>query len=177
MYKFVLRLCKIYTMSKKYNNSNDTEPTIAAESVAFALESPYAILKVASIRPENHLSAFEKMKAAKDGISKKDLESLKSKTGMDYTSLANALSVTRATLINKKKNEKFGLSLSEKILDIADLYAFGFEVFEDESAFREWMNSPIRALNYQRPLDLIDNQFGREEIRNIIGRISYGVYS
>lgn len=96
---------------------------------------------------------------------------------MDYTSLANALSVTRATLIDNKKNEKFGLSLSEKILDIADLYAFGFEVFEDESSFRKWMNSPIRALDYRKPLDLINNQFGREEIRIIIGCVSYGVYS
>ena len=27
------------------------------------------------------------------------------------------------------------------------------------------------------PFDIVDNQFGREEIKNILGRIEYGVYS
>ena len=96
---------------------------------------------------------------------------------MDYSSLAKILSVTRATLINKKKNDKFGSSISEKILDIADLYSYGFEVFEDESVFRRWMDTPNRALNSLKPFDLLDNQFGREEVKNLIGRIAYGVYS
>lgn len=161
------------------NDKNSTPPDFIAGEAAVAYDamSPYTILRVASLRPENHLSYFEKMKISREGIQKKDLESLKARTGLDYTSLAHALSVTRATLINKKKNEKFGLSLSEKIMDIADLYAFGFEVFEDENAFRHWMNTSNRALNNQKPIELIDNQFGREEVRNIIGRISYGVYS
>lgn len=164
-------------MAKNHKDAESSESVLREALLAYEKASPYTILRVASIRPENQLSSFEKMEAAREGISKKDLESLKAKTGMDYTSLANALSVTRATLINKKHNEKFGLSLSEKIMDIADLYAFGFEVFENESSFRQWMNTSNRALNYQKPIELIDNQFGREEVRNIIGRISYGVYS
>lgn len=163
-------------MPKNHKRSY-TRNLVEEEAIAYESSSPYTILRVASVRPENQLSSTEKMKAAREGISKKDLVSLKEKAAMDYTSLAKALSVTRATLINKKKNEKFGLSLSEKILDIADLYAFGFEVFENESSFRHWMDTPNRALSFQKPLDLIDNQFGREEVRNIIGRISYGVYS
>lgn len=153
-----------------------TVPTSVVEEAAHSIE-PSAILTVASKMPENKLSSFEKMKVVRDGISKKDLESLKSKTDMDYTALAKTLSVTRATLINKKKNEKFNLSLSEKILDIADLYSYGFEVFDDEKSFKDWMNTPNQALGQKVPFDLIDNQFGREEVRNIIGRIDYGVYS
>jgi len=135
------------------------------------------ILRVASLRPENHLSIAEKISVVKDGISKKDLLSLKEKSGLDYSELARALSVTRATLINKKKNEKFNASLSERILDIADLYSFGFEIFGDEASFVQWMDTPNRALNFQKPVAFIDNQFGRQEVRNIIGRIAYGVYS
>lgn len=151
-------------------------PSSVVEEAAISFGEP-AILTIASKMPENHLSSFEKMEVVRGGISKKDLESLKSKTDMDYSTLAKALSVTRATLINKKKNEKFGMSLSEKILDIADLYSYGFEVFEDEDSFKRWMSTPNRALNYEAPFDLIDNQFGREEVRNVIGRIDYGVYS
>lgn len=164
-------------MTKNYDIEDSSEIQQASEPIALLLKAAPVLNTVSSSIAKGQLSSFDKMKLVHAGITKKDLEVLKSKSALDYTTLANTLSVTRATLINKKKSEKFGLSLSEKILDIADLYAFGFEVFEDESAFRVWMNTPIRALDYQKPLDLIDNQFGREEVRNIIGRISYGVYS
>ena len=125
----------------------------------------------------NHLTAFEKMNLVREGISKKDLEILKDKTSMDYTMLAKALSVTRATLINKKRDQKFGAGLSEKIVGLADLYSYGFEVFEDEDNFNQWMTRPNQALGGRVPYDLIDNQYGREEVKNLIGRIDYGVYS
>lgn len=135
------------------------------------------ILQNASQKPESHLTAYEKMHIVKDGVSKKDLELLKSKTDLDYTMLAKALSVTRATLINKKRSEKFNVNLSERIVGLADLYSYGYEVFENEERFNDWMARPNKALNGEAPYDLIDNQFGREEVRNLIGRIDYGIYS
>lgn len=135
------------------------------------------ILPNASNKPESQMTGFEKMHIVREGVSKNDLELLKRKTALDYTMLAKALSVTRATLINKKKNEKFNAGLSEKILGMADLYSYGFEVFEDEDRFTQWMSKPNKALGGEAPYDLIDNQFGREEVKNLIGRIDYGVYS
>lgn len=163
-------------MKKRSNLKDKLQGSVVSEA-AMAYELPFRVLKGAANKPETHLSSFEKMKVIKDGISKTDLEALKSRAGLDYHELANALSVTRATLINKKGDDKFGLSVSEKILDIADLYSFGFEVFNDEAAFRRWMDSPLRSLGFQKPSAFIDNQFGRQEIRNLIGRIAYGVYS
>jgi|SRR6185437_11677967 len=135
------------------------------------------ILSNATQKPERELSGFEKMHIVRDGVTKKDLELLKSKADLDYTMLAKALSVTRATLINKKRGERFGAGLSEKIVGMADLYSYGFEVFEDKERFNQWMSKPNKALGGQVPYDLIDNQFGREEVKNVIGRIEYGIYS
>jgi len=39
------------------------------------------------------------------------------------------------------------------------------------------MFKPNQALGGKTPFELIDNQFGREEVKNVIGRIDYGVYS
>ena len=166
---------------KPYPTIDDDENinVLSEPSVAY-LPIPHhfdIILTNASRKPESQLTSFEKMHIVKDGVSKKDLELLKDKTYMDYTMLAKALSVTRATLINKKKGQKFGAGLSEKILGMADLYSYGFEVFEDEARFNQWMLRPNKALGGQSPYDLIDNQFGREEVKNLIGRIDYGIYS
>lgn len=155
------------------------ESIVAEPEVAFAnsRSNNLTILTGSSNKPESHMTSFEKMHIVREGISKRDLELLKEEADLDYTSLAKALSVTRATLINKKRDQKFNASLSEKIVGLADLYSFGFEVFEDKERFNQWMTKPNRALGGKIPYDLIDNQFGREEIKNLIGRIAYGVYS
>lgn len=165
---------------KNYQDVDEDESISMVSEPAQALYEPYlfnVILANASQKPESQLTGFEKMHIVRDGVSKKDLELLKSKTALDYTMLAKALAVTRATLINKKRSEKFNAGLSEKILGMADLYSYGFEVFENEDRFNQWMAKPNKALGGQAPYDLIDNQFGREEVKNLIGRIDYGVYS
>ncbi|GEM_PF-376059 len=128
-------------------------------------------------KPEWQMTAIEKMDMVREGVSKKNLESLKRKTNLDYDKLSTLLSTTRATLINKKGTEHFGAALSERIVSIADLYSYGFEVFDDETKFNQWVFRPNQALGGKQPFELLDNQFGREEVKNVIGRIDYGVYS
>src|ERR1700733_286736 len=74
-------------------------------------------------KPENHMTSFEKIDMIREGISKKDLEVFKQKTGLDYDQLAALLSVARATLINKKGRDKFNQTLSEKLFGLADIYS------------------------------------------------------
>ncbi len=128
-------------------------------------------------KPEWQMTPVEKMEMFRGGISKAKLEALKQKTNLDYDRLSTLLSTTRATLINKKGTEPFGAALSERIVSIADVYSYGFEVFEDEAKFNQWVVRPNLALGGKQPFDLLDNQFGREEVKNLIGRIEYGVYS
>lgn len=128
-------------------------------------------------KAEWKMSAQEKMALLRDGVSKEKLEQLKDRTKLDYDKLSVILATTRSTLINKKGKDLFSNTLSERIISVAELYSFGYEVFEDEDRFNAWIFHPNRALGGKMPFDLIDNQFGREEIKNLIGRIAYGVYS
>lgn len=136
-----------------------------------------AVMAPVTRKPESQMTSIEKMEVTRQGISKKALEELKEKAGFDYDQLSEVLQVARTTLLNKKGAEKFPLSLSEKIMSLADLYSFGYEVFGDRNAFNSWIFQPLPALGGQAPYALLDNQFGREEVKNIIGRIAYGVYS
>src|ERR1700733_8093143 len=78
-------------------------------------------------KPENQMTPLEKMDMVRVGVTKRDLERMKERTALDYDMLAHALSVTRATLINKKGKEKFNSSVSERIVSLADLYSYGYE--------------------------------------------------
>lgn len=128
-------------------------------------------------KPEMQMTALEKMEKAKSGLGKIELNRLKDRTDLDYEKLSRALSVTKATLIRKKGDQKYSSTISERMIGLADIYSYGFTVFEDEEKFKSWMFRPVKALGGKAPYDVIDNQFGREEVRNLIGRIEYGIYS
>ena len=135
------------------------------------------ILGDASDKPESQMTSLEKMEMVDRGLTKNHLTQLKKITKLDYDELARAFSVTRATLINKKGDDKFASVVTEKIVGLADLYSYGYIVFEDQERFNQWMFRPNQSLGGRPPYDFIHNQFGREEIKNLIGRIEYGVYS
>lgn len=136
-----------------------------------------SILMHSTPKPETQMTTIEKMEATRKGISKKELEELKKRAGLDYDQLSHILQVARATLISKKGSEKFPPLLSEKIMSIADIYSYGYQVFGSEQEFNKWIFQPIGALGGKPPYEILDNLYGREEVKHIIGRIEYGVYS
>jgi acyl carrier protein len=54
---------------------------------------------------------------------------------------------------------------------------FATEVFENAEIAEDWLNSPNFALGDKVPYDLLDTDAGIEQVRNLLGRIEYGVYS
>lgn len=128
-------------------------------------------------RPIHELSNMEKIRKVREGMTRLELEQVKESFGLDYETLAKVLSVAKATLFNKKGTERFSSSLSEKIFALADLYSYGFSVFESKELFNSWMDQENRALGNIKPIDLLDTMIGVEEVKNIIGRIEHGVYS
>lgn len=152
------------------------EPITLYQTNSIALDFWNTMISKVST-PIFKMTSFEKMTFLDNGIKKEDLEQFKAKASLDYDKLSQALTVTRATLINKKKNETFSENVSEKIVALTDLYFYGYSVFENEEKFNHWMFVPNNALGGKKPFDIVDNQFGREEIKNLIGRIEYGIYS
>ncbi len=128
-------------------------------------------------KPANKMTSMEKLEMVKKGVTKTDLEVLKEKAGLDYDTLAQGLSTARATLINIKGEDTFNFAVSEKIVGLEDIYSYGYEVFGDKERFNQWMFRQNAALGSYTPFELVNNQFGREEVKSLIGRIDYGVYS
>jgi len=122
------------------------------------------------------ISATDKISMIKEGISKNNLNELKDDYDFDYDTLSKILSVSRATLINKKGDEKFDQNTSERIMHLKDVIDYGESVFEDKNAFNEWLKKSNLALGGKTPLELMDTIYGIEEVKREIGRIEYGVF-
>lgn len=123
-----------------------------------------------------NLSVREKIEIIRAGVSKKQLAMIKHEMNLDYDELSEILSTSRATLINKKNSEKFGSQISERLVQLNDVVAYGREVFEDNDNFNEWLRTPSEALGNVTPLSIMDTLYGIDEVKKEIGRIAYGVY-
>ena len=58
-----------------------------------------------------------------------------------------------------------------------EVLALAEYVFEDKEAAKEWMRSRPLALGGKRPIDMLDSDKNAEELKTILRRIEYGVYS
>ncbi len=128
-------------------------------------------------QPEFFMNNHSKAQMAQKGISKVSFENFKVRAGLDYNEMARLLSVARNTLINKKGEEVFDVTISEKLISLAEVYTHGFEVFGSEKEFIEWLNVPNRALGSVTPFSMLQTHYGRQEVQQVLGRIEWGVYS
>jgi putative toxin-antitoxin system antitoxin component (TIGR02293 family) len=122
------------------------------------------------------LTSQYKIGIIKNGITKTQLEAIKSETDFDYHTLSNLLAVSRTTLIKKKGEDRFDQPTSERIMLLAELLSYGREVFESKERFNTWLKEPSNALSGNAPLALLDTLYGIDEVKKELGRIEYGVY-
>ena len=122
------------------------------------------------------LTSQYKIGIIRNGISKKELEAIKSETDFDYRTLSTLLSVSRTTLLKKKGDERFDQSTSERIMLLAEFMSYGRVVFESRERFNAWLKKPAIALGGKSPVELLDTVYGIEEVKKELGRIEYGVY-
>jgi len=122
------------------------------------------------------LSFTEKISMARKGVSKKQLTDIKEEADLDYDQLSTILATSRASLISKKGVERFNQDTSERIMLLADVIAYGREVFGDKHILNEWLRTPSEALGNVTPLSLMDTFYGIVEVKRELGRIAYGIY-
>ena len=72
----------------------------------------------------------------------------------------------------KRKNE-FNPAVTEKVLEIEEVYRKGIEAFGD--SFHQWMDTKNIALGGIAPKTLLINSFGIRIILNEIGRLEHGI--
>ena len=140
----------------------------------YTSENILGVTKKDKIKLDSPLSY---MQVSQDGLTRQNFERLKSFTGLDTETLARILAITSRTIQRKKTTDTFKPDISEKMLEIADIYAFGSIVFEQKGKLQQWMNTQILAIGNKKPVELLSSSYGRRYIRQLLGRIEHGVFS
>ncbi|HEY4326558.1 MAG TPA: antitoxin Xre/MbcA/ParS toxin-binding domain-containing protein [Mucilaginibacter sp.] len=123
-------------------------------------------------------SEFDIISLSNEGITKASLDALIGHLGISKKAFSeNILDTSVKTLERKKSTDKLDKRTSSHIIEIAKVLEHVFSVFETEERVKNWVNTPNRALNNMKPIDLFYLPTGLNMVNDILGRIEEGVYS
>lgn len=117
------------------------------------------------------------IKLSRKGLSFRQLKEILEYTNISLEQLGGIISLSNKEMTKYSDNEILRTDVSAHLIQIVELYKKGYEVLESKDNFQTWMNSEIRVLEYQKPVDLLDTPFGLQDVINVLGRLEHGVYS
>lgn len=116
--------------------------------------------------------------AAIHGLEYKSLTELTNALGATERFVSDLVQIKPTTLHRRKETGKLDKDESERVLRLARVVALARHVFDDENEVAmRWLKTPAPALGGAIPLECVETEFGAEEVRDLLFRIEYGVYS
>ncbi len=128
----------------------------------------------AAIRRELR-SSLDLVPLVRAGLPFATLTAIARRLHLSVDALADALALSRRTLVRRKATGRLDANQSERLVRLANVAAWATDIFGDAGA-RQWLSEPNRALGGSSPLALLDTDVGAEAVRDVLGRIEYGVF-
>jgi putative toxin-antitoxin system antitoxin component (TIGR02293 family) len=123
-------------------------------------------------------SPFDFINLASKGINAQVITNFRTYFNLPRDQTAEMLNVSAPTIYRwireKKKLEK---NYSVQLFELTDLFLYGTEVFKNNEVFFKWLRLPNTALGGLEAQDLLEIPGGISKVRDLLGRIEYGVYS
>lgn len=140
--------------------------------------APYAFVEMlggASVVEEPITSDLQVVVLVQRGLRRQALDHLARRSHLPLPVLAAAVDLSLRTLQRYSPEQRLKADASDRLVQLAILYAEGFDLFGEEK-FRHWMESSVLALGGRQPVEFIDTLAGIRLLRDILVRIEYGVF-
>lgn len=148
---------------------------------ALTAEAPVVIYNSRPLKSrgaqKRRLDPREAVEAVCAGLPMVEFEGLQELLGLSAETLAGHLSISRSTLVRRRKSGRLDMQESDRLLRFARLFARAEAVLGDAGSARQWLAAPARALAFASPLQFAETETGCREVENLLGRIEHGVFS
>jgi len=123
-------------------------------------------------------SPFDFITIANKGLSSSVILNFRKHFNISRELTAELLNISEPTIYRWiRSNNKLKRNYSIQLLELAELFLYGVEVFENKEYFFKWLELPNTALGGLEPKELLEVPGGVSKVRDLLGRIEYGVYS
>jgi putative toxin-antitoxin system antitoxin component (TIGR02293 family) len=167
---------------EKIRGRKEAQPIVGILENSIANKSPsniitWLLLGGTSFMANQPVTSLDFITASEKGIPKQSVINLAEVLNVPMKHMANLLNISYKTLGRKRKTDAMNSIVSSLSIEIANTVAKGLAVFEDADKFNRWLNKENRALNGQKPFDLLNTPTGIKLVNQILGRIEEGVYT
>jgi putative toxin-antitoxin system antitoxin component (TIGR02293 family) len=116
--------------------------------------------------------------AIREGVSFDFFNLIKERTPFNDEDWASFLGISTKSLQRNKAKDSFVFKpiQSEKIFELAEVTNLGNEVFDEETDFYSWLNTPSFALGNLKPIELLKDSYGKEMVLGELYRIDQGIF-
>lgn len=128
--------------------------------------------------PDSTLDApsdFDLVALIRAGLTKKALDRMVHAYGLTAIDMARILHVSDRTMRRYETESVLDPEQSERLIELAKLFAHGISVFGSNTRFRRWLTSEVYSLGSQKPIDLLDTSIGIGLVDDVLGKIEYGI--
>ncbi len=170
---------KTYKSSRKKYQQESISPAAVADVSIQTLKVPMHNNSISALFGSN-LSInndFELIAATRKGIHKKELLNLAKALGLSQEELCKVLHMSTRTFHRLDDTATLDVYTTEQALEMALIYEKSLEIFSTEVAIQMWLKTPIRSLNMQTPLSLLDTGFGAKLVLDTLNAIEEGVFA
>lgn len=97
--------------------------------------------------------------------------------GASQNTMAKMLGIATRTLQRELHNPHLSRELSDRFLQLIDLYKEGIETFYDLETFKEWLETEKSVFHQKKPFDLMQSITGIQQVKEEIIRTKLGILS
>jgi putative toxin-antitoxin system antitoxin component (TIGR02293 family) len=114
----------------------------------------------------------------REGVPVGTLPALAQELAIERKTLARVVGISDRTLSRRlASSSRLSAEESDRTVRLARVVALAKETLGSSRKASLWLQTPNRALEDERPLDLLDTDGGVRSVETILGRIAYGIYS
>lgn len=114
----------------------------------------------------------------REGLPAEALFLLAKRLDLRQAEISARIGIPQRTLTRRlTRHTRLTAAESDRTVRLAQVFATAAETLGSEEKAAQWLKTPNRALRGLCPLDQLDTDPGVREVEEILGRISYGVYS
>ncbi|TLV00002.1 antitoxin Xre/MbcA/ParS toxin-binding domain-containing protein [Dyadobacter luticola] len=119
---------------------------------------------------------FHIVEKSREGVLRSAADDVSKLVGLTDNEIAYVLGMTPRNLHRIQSEKKLGTDASERLILLKNILTHALDTFEGKkSTVLYWLRTPVRELNDQSPLQLMDTITGFGLVDEVLGRLDYGL--
>lgn len=121
-------------------------------------------------------SSFGVVSQSRAGVLRAFADEVATLVGLTDKDMAYILGMTPRNLHRITAGQRFGTEASERLLLLKNILIHALDTFEGKpTTVLNWLRTPLRELDNQSPIQLMDTVTGFGLVDDVLGRLDYGL--